>query len=161
MTFHRDYIRSSIFGFEDSLVSTTGVVVGIATGTSNREFIVLAAFVTIAVEAISMTAGQFLSERTLHELNKTDHNDNLIVGSLVMFISYFLGGLIPLLPILILPAISILPILLLAFLGLFVLGYAKGQIVKVAPTRSAFEMLVIGGFATLIGVVSGYFLKIK
>lgn len=161
MTINKDYLRSSVFGFEDALVSTTGVVIGISTGTSNIKFIILACLVTIAVEAISMAAGQFLSERTLHQIEGAKHKDNLIIGSVIMFFSYFLGGLIPVSPIFFLPLpIAILPVLFLAFFGLFVLGYIKGLIVEISPTRSALEMLTIGGLAAIMGVIAGYFLKV-
>ena len=160
MRIYKDYVRSSVFGFEDALVSTTGVIVGIATGTSNKQFIILAAFVTIAVEAVSMAAGQFLSERTLHQMQKGKHRDSLSVGSYIMFLSYFLGGIIPAIPILFLPLpVALIPTIILAFLGLFVLGFVKGKMVKVAPTRSAFEMLLIGGLASVIGIIAGYFLR--
>lgn len=160
MRVYKDYVRSSVFGFEDSLVSTTGVIVGISTGTQNKEFIILAAVVTIAVEAVSMAAGQFLSERTLHQLQKKKHKDNLSIGSAIMFVSYFLGGLIPLVPIVFfsLPS-SIIFVLIFAALGLFILGFVKGKVVKVSPTRSALEMLLIGGVAAVIGMAAGYFLK--
>ncbi|HAV14738.1 MAG TPA: hypothetical protein DCX25_00180 [Candidatus Pacebacteria bacterium] len=158
---HKDYLRSSVFGFEDALVSTTGVVIGISTGTSNIKFIVLASLVTIAVEAVSMGAGQFLSERTLHEADKRKHRDSLLMGSVIMFFSYFFGGLIPIFPIFLLPLpLAIFPILFLAFLSLFILGYVKGLIVEISPTRSALEMLFVGGLATIIGVIAGYFLRV-
>lgn len=161
MAINKDYLRSSVFGFEDALVSTTGVVVGVSTGTTNIKFIILACLVTICVEAISMAAGQFLSERTLHEIDKEKHKDNLIVGSAIMFFSYFFGGLIPILPIFFIPLpFAILPIMFLAFSSLFVLGYIKGIIVQISPTRSALEMLFVGGLAAFIGVIAGYFLRV-
>lgn len=157
----RNYIRSSVFGFEDALVSTSGVVLGIMTGTSNRAFIILAACVTIAVEAVSMGAGQYLSERTLHEIEPSKHKDNLIVGSVIMFASYFLGGLIPIFPVFFFPLdIVALSVLLFTFSALFALGYIKGKIVRISPRRSAIEMLLIGGAAAIIGIVAGYFLRI-
>ena len=60
-----DYLRSIIFGFEDSLVSTTGVIAGVSIGTQDSKVILLAGAVAIAVEALSMGAGQFPS-RTRH-----------------------------------------------------------------------------------------------
>ncbi len=160
MRIYKDYVRSSVFGFEDALVSTTGVVVGVSTGTLNKEFIVLAAVVTIAVEAVSMAAGQFLSERTLHQMQKGKHKDSLGVGSFIMFLSYFFGGLIPVSPLFLfsLPFALVLT-LIFAFTGLFILGFVKGKMVGVAPTRSALEMLFIGGFAAIIGIIAGYFLR--
>jgi len=162
MKIDKDYLRTSIFGFEDALVSTTGVVVGISTGIANKEFILLAASVTIAVEAISMTAGQFISERAFHQIDRARrHHDNLAVGAFIMFLSYLIGGIIPVLPLFFmnLPE-AIIFVLIFAFLGLFTLGYVKGKIVKVSPTRSAMETIFIGGAATIIGVIAGYFLKI-
>ena len=157
---NEDYIRSAVFGFEDALVSTTGVIAGIATGTSNKQFIILAALVTILVEAVSMAAGQYLTERTIHEIEKTKHTDSPIVGAFIMFFSYFIGGAIPALPVFFLPLpFAVLPAILFAFAGLFALGWFKGKFIKISPIRSAMEMLIIGGVATLIGVVAGYFLK--
>ena len=38
---------------------------------------------------------------------------------------------------------------------LLILGYAKGKIVKVSPLKSAWEVFIIGGIATAIGIVAG------
>ncbi len=164
MKLHPDYLRSLMFGLEDALVSTTGAVIGVAAGSQNRDIILLASFVYISVEALSMGAGQYLSERAVHELeSRTNHphTDNLITGSVIMFIAYCFGGLIPTLPFLLLPlAIAIPCSLTAAFISLFILGYAKGKFVKISATKSALEMLIIGGLAALIGVGVGYLLKI-
>lgn len=157
---HQDYLRSSIFGLEDALVSTTGAIVGIAVGSQNNRFILLAGLVIVLVEAISMAAGEFVSEETVNELNK-DHEDNPPLDALIMFISYLSAGLVPVLPFMILPLpVSLVVSLLLAFIGLFTLGFVKGKIVKVAPLKSAFKVLFIGGVAAVIGVVVGSILKI-
>lgn len=156
-----EYLRSSLFGFEDSLVSTTGMVVGISIGSQNIKFILLAAFVTIAVEAVSMAAGEFLSDEAVHELDKKQRNDNTIIASAVMFISYILGGLIPVIPVILLPLDQgIIGSVIAAFIGLFVLGFIKGKIVKVNRVKSALQMLVIGGIAAAIGVMVGLILRI-
>ena len=43
----KEYLQSAMFGFNDALVSTTGVIVGISTGTGNKQVVVLAGVVTI------------------------------------------------------------------------------------------------------------------
>lgn len=143
-----------MFGIEDSLVSTTGVVVGVSVGSNNRLVVILAAMVTIAVEAASMAAGQFISERTVHEVRKR-HTDSLLVGTGIMFFSYLFAGFIPVIPLFILdyPLSAYLSVAA-AFVGLFALGYAKGTLVR-RPLRSAFEILLIGGVACLLGVGVG------
>lgn len=156
-----EYLRSSLFGFEDALVSTTGMVVGISIGTNNIKFIMLAAFVTIAVEAVSMAAGEFLSDEAVHELDKKTPKDNTLISAIVMFLSYSIGGLIPVIPVILLPQPqAIIGSIIAAFAGLFILGFIKGKIVKVNKIRSAFEMLIIGGVAAAIGIIVGMILKI-
>lgn len=154
---HKDYLKSIIFGFQDSLVSTTGVIAGVAAGTSNKEIVILAGIVTIAVESLSMGAGQYMSQKAAHQMEKEKvHGDNLIVGGGLMMGSYFLGGLVPLTPIILfdLP-LSVTLSVIFALGGLFVLGYIKARIVKVNPLKSALEILVLGGFATIVGVIVG------
>ncbi len=157
-----DYLRSSLFGFEDALVSTTGMAIGISTGTNDTRFILLACTVTIIVEAISMGAGEFLSEEAVYQAeNKPDNRLRNIGGGLIMFFSYVIGGLLPVTPIIIFDRpYSIILGLILAFIGLFTLGYIKGKVVKKSPMRSALEIFMIGGIATLIGVAVGFLLKI-
>ena len=156
-----DYFRSSVFGFQDALVSTTGIVVGISAGVSNKQFIILSALVAISVEALSMAAGQYLSEKSVHELPSSHHRDSLITGSLLMFFSYTIGGLVPILPIFFTnpPLTSFLSVSF-AFLGLFLLGFLKAKLFANHIWRSAIEMLIIGGLTTLIGLPVGYLLKI-
>lgn len=159
---HEDYLRSIIFGFQDSLVSTTGVIAGVAAGTNDKNLVILAAFVTITVEALSMGAGQYMSEKSVHQMDKTGkHTDSLTIGGLLMGTSYFLGGLVPVLPILIfaLPSSATISIIS-ALVGLFALGFAKAQLVKVNPFKSALEILTLGGIATAIGLVVGKLLKV-
>ena len=156
-----DYFRSSIFGFQDALVSTTGIVVGISAGVSNKQFIILSALVAISVEALSMAAGQYLSEKSVHELPTSHHHDSLMVGTLLMFFSYLIGGFVPIAPIFFTaPPLTSLLSVSFAFLGLFLLGFIKAKLFANHIWRSAFEMLAIGGLTTLIGLLVGYLFKI-
>ena len=159
---HEDYLRSIIFGFQDSLVSTTGVIAGVAAGTSQKELVILAGLVTITVESLSMGAGQYMSEKSVHQMDKSGkHTDNLYIGGGLMALSYFLGGLVPLAPILTfrLPLSATLSIAF-ALVGLFILGFLKAHIVKVNPFKSAFEIFILGGVATLIGLIVGRMFKV-
>jgi len=63
-----DSIRELIFGLEDGMVSTLGVIVGVAAGTGQRSVVILTGFVVVAVEALSMAAGSYLSNKSDQEL---------------------------------------------------------------------------------------------
>ena len=162
ITLDEDYFRSIMFGLQDGLVSTTGVVVGISAGVSDQAIIILASFVAVSVEASSMAAGQYSSEKAVHQLDKSGkHRDDLIIGAGLMFFSYLLAGLVPILPFLIFPVGTARVIsIVVALASLFAIGYLKGKIVKEKTLRSAVEMLIIGGLATAIGLVVGNFLKV-
>lgn len=159
---HEDYLRSGLFGIQDGLVSTTGVIVGISTGVEDKAIIILAALVAVTVEASSMAAGQYSSEKAVHQMDKTGkHTDSLIVGALIMFGGYFLGGLVPIIPTILLnqPEARVAAVIL-AFFGLFILGYIKGHLVKVSTLRSAFELFIIGAIATTLGLIVGYIFRV-
>lgn len=157
----KEYLQSAMFGFNDALVSTTGVIVGISTGTGNKEVVVLAGVVTILVEALSMGSGQYLSSKSAHQLDKSNSFRVPIISGLVMFWAYFLAGLVPLLSIILFPmSYSRNVAIIAALLSLLLLGYVKGKIVKVPPIRSALEVLIIGGIATVIGIVVGNIFKV-
>jgi len=155
-TTQKEYLQSAMFGFNDALVSTTGVIVGISTGTGNKQVVILAGVVTILVEALSMGSGQYLSSKSAHQLDKTDSFKIPIIGGIIMFCAYFLAGLVPLLAIILFPVDMGRNVAIVAALVcLLLLGYAKGKIVKVSPLRSAIEVFIIGGITTIIGIIAG------
>lgn len=159
---HEDYLRSGLFGIQDGLVSTTGIVVGISTGIEDKAIIILASLVAITVEASSMAAGQYSSEKAVHQMDKTGkHTDSLVLGAAIMFFGYFLGGMVPVLPTILLnqPEARIIAIIS-AFVGLFILGYVKGKIVDHKPLRSAVELFIIGAIATTVGLVVGNLFRV-
>ena len=156
-----DYLRSVIFGVEDGLVSSTGAVIGIAAGSNQSKIVILAGLVIVVVEAISMAAGQFITEEAVHDLEAGRHHDSLIGGAVLMFFSYLLAGLIPILPFFFLdlgPAMLTAGVLALS--SLFGFGYLKGKVTKVSKLRSAFKNFVIGGIATSIGLIVGLVFKV-
>ncbi len=154
---HEAYLRSALFGLQDGIVSTTGVVAGISAGVDDKTVIVMAALVAVMVEASSMAAGQYTSEKAAHELDVTNsHTDNLVLGALIMFVSYFGAGMVPVVPTILLEQpqaryVSIGG----AFVALFLVGYVKGKVVNHSAMRSATELLIIGGIATIIGLAVG------
>lgn len=157
-----DYFRSIMFGLQDGLVSTTGVVVGISVGVSSQAVIILVAFVTVFVEASSMAAGQYSSEKAVHQMNRSGkHKDLLALGAILMFFSYLAAGAVPIMPFLLFPPDAARMISIFAALGgLFAIGFIKGKIVRGEALKSALEMFLIGGLATAIGLLVGNFLKV-
>jgi len=60
--------RASIFGVSDGLVSNLALVLGMAGGTSDRRFVLLAGLAGLVAGACSMAAGEWISVRSQREL---------------------------------------------------------------------------------------------
>lgn len=61
-------LREIMFGLGDGLVSTLGTITGIAGATYNSFFVILSGLVLVAVEALSMSVGEYLSSKSETEL---------------------------------------------------------------------------------------------
>jgi VIT1/CCC1 family predicted Fe2+/Mn2+ transporter len=150
------YIRNIIFGVEDSLVSTVGLLSGIAVAGTPHGLIITTGFVLIAVEAVSMAIGSFLSEESAEEYESGKKANTLraVLGALIMLASYLIAGLVPLSPYFILEGYAALGWSIgLSLVLLLVLGYMQARASKLPPLSRALRMGLLGGFAIIVGVV--------
>jgi VIT1/CCC1 family predicted Fe2+/Mn2+ transporter len=151
------FVRNFIFGVEDSLVSTVGLVSGVAVAGVEQSTIILTGLVLIVVEALSMGVGSLLSESSTQELVFRKGASRLpIVGGLVMFISYFVAGFIPLAPYAVFTVSQAFPLSIIASLvALFLLGFVSASLLQGKRARSGIRMLVLGGLAIGAGALIG------
>jgi VIT1/CCC1 family predicted Fe2+/Mn2+ transporter len=151
------YLRNFIFGVEDSLVSTVGLLSGIAAAGLQRSNIFLTGVVLIFVEAFSMGVGSYLSEEFAGDyVNKNQTRSKSKTGALIMLSSYFIAGLIPLSPYAILSVSAALRVsILLSLISLFLLGSISAKLFNVNITKHSLRILLIGGTAIAIGVAVG------
>lgn len=63
-------MRELVFGMEDGMVSTLGSITGIAAATQDPFTVILAGFVIIAVESISMAVGAYLSSKSVRDVEE-------------------------------------------------------------------------------------------
>ncbi|MBI2099439.1 VIT1/CCC1 transporter family protein [Candidatus Uhrbacteria bacterium] len=152
------YFRSFIFGVEDSLVSTVGLLSGVAIANVPRKTIFLTGVVLIFVEAFSMAVGSFLSEYSAEEYMKRAEAPPVrsVITGTIMFFSYFASGFVPLFPYIILPMpLAFLLSILFSLAALFLLGVVSAKISGLNVLKGALRMLVIGGLAAAIGIIVG------
>lgn len=159
---NKEYLRSIIFGIEDSLVSTTGLIAGLSVGAGSKQIVILGSLVAIGIEAVSMGAGEYLSDDAVQDMNKQKRRrDKPIISGLLMFVSYLLAGLVPLVPVLFLPYSSAIYFSIASALaGLFMLGYSKGRLLHTSPMKGAIKILFVGGIATALGIIVGFIFKV-
>lgn len=156
------YVRNFIFGAEDSLVSTVGLLAGVASAGIPRKDIIISGVVLIFVEAFSMSVGSFLSERTTEEslIDSQEKLGNSLIASVIMFFSYFVSGLVPLFPYLIQNNLNAFwQSIIASLIALFILGFLSAKILKTKILKNSLRMLLIGGMAIALGVVVGIIIK--
>lgn len=152
------HVRNFVFGVEDSLVSTVGLLSGLAAGNVPRQQIILAGIILLLVEAFSMAVGSLLSEQSAEEY--LNHREvpiaPAVTDSIIMFASYFLAGLLTLAPYFAMESNRALPLsIALSLSALLLVGIVSAGSFGVNILKNGLRTLVIGGIALLIGVASG------
>lgn len=151
------YVRNVIFGIEDSLAATVGLLAGLASEAVPPATLILTGFVYIFVEAFSMGVGSFLSEESAEEYEGAAREEKrTILASIAMFIACVIGGFVPLIPYFVAegtPAIYASIALSVFFLGC--LGYAQAKISGRRALPRILRMVLLGGTAIAVGIGVG------
>lgn len=168
-------MREIVFGLEDSFVSTLGAVTGIAAGTGDTHVVILSGLVIVSVEALSMSAGSYLSNKSAMEAEAEiliEEGPPPLAGSrpmagkpiqvhpmrsgVVMGIFYLIGGCVPLAPYFFLPIdLAYGPSILLTGLCLFGLGAWSASFAKKSPWKGGWQMVAISLGAATLGFIVG------
>jgi VIT1/CCC1 family predicted Fe2+/Mn2+ transporter len=157
-----DNVRSFVLGIEDSLVSTIGLISGIAAAGSSSATIVLTGVILIFVEAFSMAVGELLANTTVKEFEEHQNIplSQAKLSGLIMLVSYITAGFLVLSPYIFFPVNNALPVSIgIALCLLFVLGVTTAEISRIHPVKKGLTMAVVGGIAILIGVLAGYVIE--
>ncbi|MHB8660401.1 MAG: VIT1/CCC1 transporter family protein [Minisyncoccota bacterium] len=152
------YLRTIVFGVTDSLVSTVGLLAGIDVAGAPHRALALTGIVYAFVEAFSMAVGNFLSEESVEEYtSKADVADGPSVSAAtIMFISFVLAALIPLMPYLIFATWVALGVsVAVSILALFILGMVSARLARLPLLWRGARMAFLGGAAIILGIIIG------
>ena len=113
--------------------------------------------ITIIANRLMSNPKLLLEDMAHKELGIAPGSKEEPVGNaIVMGIAYVAGGVVPVLPYMLLPLATALPVSVLsAFITLFLFGGLKGRLVAQSWWRSGLEMLLVAGGAALAGYVVG------
>lgn len=152
------YLRNFIFGVEDSLVSTVGLLAGVSAADLTGRAVLTTGLVLIVVEGFSMGIGSFLTEETTEEMTGARPQTlKAIQGGLTMLVSYILAGLLPLAPYIFLSgSTAVATSVAVSLGGLMLLGFGTAVFyARPYPWRRALKMFLLGGSAVLAGMLIG------
>lgn len=177
--FEGEFLRDFIFGVEDGLVSALGVVAGISGAALSVNIIFLAVFVEMFAGGISMSAGTYLSVKSQEEYLHSELKEkkikihkrelapierelkNPVKAAIIMFLSFIIGSLTPIVPFLLQTANTLLASIVFSAIGLFIFGATKTIFTKRNWIRSGLEMLILGMFAAVVGYYIGTLFKVE
>jgi len=150
-------IRNLTYGIEDSLVSTAGVVVGVASAGFSFPAIIATSSILILVEASSMSFGAFISDANFLKASNTKYTTLQVLGyAAVMFLSYTLAGLLTIVPFIFKLENAVHYSVALAMIALFIL-----IIVSQRDLAKALLLTTIGGAIMLASIYAGKAFAIK
>jgi len=159
-------IRAGVFGVQDGIVSTFGLVMGVAGAQVSPEAILIAGLAGAFSGAVSMGAGEYVSVRVQHELiaarGVTDganvHPTRAAAANAGLFV---LGAAFPLAPFLALEGLAAVVVSALLSAGsLFATGALLTRLTRRPPWASGLRMLLIGGGAGVLGYLVGSLLGV-
>lgn len=144
------------------MVSTVGLLSGVAIADVPRSTILLTGIILLLVEGLSMAVGSFLTESSVEDYTHQAVGlaKNNVVSGIIMFFSYFLTGFIPLSPYMIWPVdIALMVSAVFSVFSLFILGVISAKVSNTNIFKSGFRMALIGGLAIVVGMLAGNFLS--
>ncbi len=148
-------IRNIVYGIEDSLISTTGVVVGTHFAKVPNKYIIVSGLILVFVEALSMAYGAFVSDESFLIFEKKQYtNKQLLIYGFTMFFSYLFTGLIILLPYFWNLQKPYIYSILIVIIGLFLLFLKTNKSLK-----KNILLTTIGYLILIISIKIGTFLK--
>ena len=152
------HLRNFVFGVEDSLVSTVGLLSGISIAGMEIKTIFVTGIVLIFVEAFSMAVGSFLSEYSAEGYLRQAEAPlgRPVLNGAIMFVSYFISGFIPLFPYILLQQNAAFRLsIALSLAALFILGIIGAEFSRLNWIKSGLRMMLVGGAAIVVGILVG------
>lgn len=151
-------IRNLVFGIMDSVVSTVGLISGVAVAGVAPGTLLMTGMVLIFVEAFSMGAGSILSDNSAQSY--TRHRvvplSRSLIGGIVMFGVYVAAGFVIILPYVFLSTTTAFAVsVAVAMMLLLLLGAFGALMAQTRPGPAMARMGLIGGSAIILGVLVG------
>ena len=160
-------VRAGVFGVQDGIVSTFGLVMGVAGAQVSPEAVIIAGIAGAFSGAVSMGAGEYVSVKVQREMLAArgavddDANVSPVRAATANSGLFVLGAAFPLAPFLFLVGLSaVVTSTLLSILALFVTGALLTRLTRRSPWVSGARMLVIGGGAGVLGYLVGSLLGV-
>jgi VIT1/CCC1 family predicted Fe2+/Mn2+ transporter len=160
-------VREILMGAQDNLTNVLAVMLGVSIGSGRPELVALAGLSAAVAESVSMGGVLYSSTRAERALDarEADANDGVgrepvglapIWSGVATFAAALVGGLVPLMPFLILPfATAVMVSIGTSVVVLFGLGLVIGRVSGTVPWRDGVRLVLVASVAALAAALVG------
>ncbi len=156
------YIGDIVYGANDGIITTFAVIAGAAGAGFSSGVMIVLGIANLLADGFSMGASRYLSLKSEHEVEGAIKDGRSpIADGFATFISFVIVGSLPLVPFL-LPGTAENAFTVSATatgISFFIVGAARSLVIKTHPLLAGFEMLVVGGVASLIAFALGFMIQ--
>jgi len=157
----KSYISDAVFGASDGLITTFAVVAGVAGAQLAPSIVIILGLANLLADGVSMAAGNYLGEKSEAEAVGPRRFHKPTTSAQIMFVSFVVAGLVPLLPYVLGGSGSgaFYWASIMTLLAIFTVGALRTRVTGKPWLPAGLEMLAIGSTAALVAYVVGYLLK--
>lgn len=157
-----NWLRAGVLGADDGIVSTAGLVFGVAGATSDSFSLFIAAAAGMVAGALSMGGGEYVSVSAQRDTERValglepHEQTNPWQAAIASTTAFTLGAMIPLLAIVLTHPAARLPVTLVSVLAaLAITGYTSARLGGTKPGRPVLRNVVVGGLAMGLTYLAG------
>ncbi len=165
--FFNTYLPEFVYGSIDGVVTTFAIVTASIGAELSPVYIFILGFANVLADGFSMGSSNYLSALSEMDLKRSEAQSKKIAfkKAFVTFSSFVALGALPVIPFLIstfIPSFRGADVRLsitLAFFSFVFIGYIGARVTKTSHMKNILRTLLIGGTASLISFLVGYFLQ--
>src|SRR3989338_3904048 len=156
----KSHIKDIVYGATDGIITTFALVAGVVGAQLSTSVILILGFANLLADGFSMASSDYLGTESENELSTARHPSPLASAG-ITFLSFIVGGFIPLAPYLFFPIgpNSFQKTLIATGLALLLVGSLRGLVARKHFLRTAFETVVVGAIAATIAYGVGAFIQ--
>jgi VIT1/CCC1 family predicted Fe2+/Mn2+ transporter len=163
LPFDKELFLSLLGGLESGVATTTAVVVGLTISERAISLVIVAAIVTVAVQAFNSAASRYVSLRASEEIDDLTASERLmpLANASAQFIAHASASIVPILPLYLIAnnVLIVLSSILLAYCMLVIIGGFQGIFLKIQAKQNMIEILVTGTLVIAVGTIAGFVLR--
>lgn len=157
-------LHSVVVSANDGITTTFAVVAGALGASLSPSVVLILGFANLFADGLSMSTGSYLGVKAEIEFEEGKGQDikvgkEPLKNALTTFVSFFIAGLVPLLPYLFNLKNSFLLSSMSVILTLFIVGILKGRYTNKNILKTGVENTLIGGMSAVLAYTVGFLVR--